>query len=245
MFIHYRTQGFILDKEDRGEADRLFSIFTKDFGRLNILAKGERKIASKLRSGLRLFSLSEIEFIQGKSYKTLTDAISLRIFKNISRNLGSLKVARMISDATARMTSMEQPDLIIWNLLIETFSRLNQLSNSLQLSILYNYFIWNLLAVSGYRPELFKCLLCSKKIRPDKIYFSAIEGGTVCPACKAKSPHPIEVSQDAVKIIRFFLSNSLDTALKLRAGRGLFKELSLLSGRYLDSINLDGMNYDA
>ncbi len=55
MFTHYRTQGIILKKEDRGEADRLFTIYTKDFGKLELLAKGERKIKSKLRGGLELF----------------------------------------------------------------------------------------------------------------------------------------------------------------------------------------------
>ena len=75
MFLNYRTKGFIFKKEDRGEADQLFTIYTKDFGKLEILGKAIRKISSKLRSGAETFYLSEIEFIQGKTYKTLTDAI--------------------------------------------------------------------------------------------------------------------------------------------------------------------------
>ena len=87
MFIHYRTQGFILKKIDRGEVDRIFTIYTKDFGKLELLAKAERKIQSKLRGGLELFYLSEIEFIQGKAHKTLTDAILIDNFKNLRGNL--------------------------------------------------------------------------------------------------------------------------------------------------------------
>ncbi len=34
MAIHYRTQGFILEKINRGEADQLFTVYTKDFGKL-------------------------------------------------------------------------------------------------------------------------------------------------------------------------------------------------------------------
>jgi len=44
MFTYYRAQGFILKKEDRGEADRIFTIYTKDFGKLELLAKAVRKI---------------------------------------------------------------------------------------------------------------------------------------------------------------------------------------------------------
>ena len=65
MFTHYRTKGIILQKTDRGETDRLFTFYTKDFGKLDLLARAERKITSKLRGGLELFYLSEVEFIQG------------------------------------------------------------------------------------------------------------------------------------------------------------------------------------
>ena len=78
MAIHYRTQGFILKKTDRGEADQILTIYTKDFGKLEILGKAIRKIKSKLRSGADLFYFSEIEFIQGKAYKTLTDILKLK-----------------------------------------------------------------------------------------------------------------------------------------------------------------------
>jgi hypothetical protein len=65
MATHYRTQGIILKTQDVGEADRVFTVFTKQFGKLRLRAVSERKITSKLRGGLELFYLSDIEFIQG------------------------------------------------------------------------------------------------------------------------------------------------------------------------------------
>ena len=87
MFTHYRTQGFILKETDRGETDRIFTIYTKDFGKSEFLAKAERKIKSKLRGGLELLCLSEIEFVQGKIYKTLTDTVLIKNFNDLKRNL--------------------------------------------------------------------------------------------------------------------------------------------------------------
>ena len=60
MFIHYRTNGVMIKKKDLGEADQLFTIYTKDFGKLEILGKAIRKISSKLRSGAELFYLFHI-----------------------------------------------------------------------------------------------------------------------------------------------------------------------------------------
>lgn len=168
MFVHYRTRGFVLKKTDRGESDRIFIVFTKDFGRLELLAKGERKIASKLRGGLELFYLSEIEFIQGKIFKTLTDAVLAEKFSNIRKNLLKLKISHRISEVLDRLVAGEEPDKEIWNLLNEVFDKLNQVPFSTRdcLSI-YHYFFWNLVSILGYQPRLNEGVIGDKKINPD------------------------------------------------------------------------------
>ena len=93
MFIHYRSEGLIFKKEDRGDADQLFTVFTKEFGKLEISAKAIRKISSKLRSGAEIFYLSEIEFIQGKAQKTLTDAVLIEKFTDLKKDLGIYDVS--------------------------------------------------------------------------------------------------------------------------------------------------------
>ena len=90
MFVHYRTKGFVLKKECREEADQLFTLFTKDFGKLEVLGKAIRKISSKLRANIEVFYLTEVEFIQGKNQKILTDAILIEKFKNLRENLKKL-----------------------------------------------------------------------------------------------------------------------------------------------------------
>ena len=98
MALQYKTEGFVFKKEDIFEADRIFSVFTKDFGRIEVLGKAIRKIASKLRGGMAMFDLSEIEFIQGKNKKTLTDAISIKKFSNITKNPEKLLLVVKISE---------------------------------------------------------------------------------------------------------------------------------------------------
>ena len=160
MAVHYRTQGFIIKKTDRGEANQLFTIYTKDFGKLEILGKAIRKIKSKLRGGTELFYLSETEFIQGKTHKTLTDAILIESFPNIRQDLNKLTVAHKISETLDNLIKGEEPDEEIWQLLTETFEKLNKD----KLEIIYYYFLWNLLSILGYQTELYQCLICQKKL---------------------------------------------------------------------------------
>ena len=124
-FVHYRTRGFILKKNDRFEADRFFTIFTCDFGRIEVAARAIRKITSKLRAGVELFYLSEIEFIQGRTYKTLTDTVVLEKFEEVRKNLEKLKTAFKISKVLDNSLRFEEKDKRIWDLIVETFSLLD------------------------------------------------------------------------------------------------------------------------
>jgi len=240
MFIHYRTQGFILKKIDRGEVDRIFTIYTKDFGKLELLAKAERKIQSKLRGGLELFYLSEIEFIQGKTHKTLTDAILIDKFKNLRRDLKRLAIAYKISEVLDNLVKDQEPDEKIWQLLNEVFSKLNSLEiKNSKLEILYHYFLWNLLSILGYQPELYNCSLCQKKVTPEKLYFSQKEGGLICPSCFRKIGVPSgsgqEVKPETIKILRIILKKDWPTLSKLKIEAKYLKELSLVCGENLSS----------
>ena len=250
MFTHYKTQGFILKKVNRGESDRLFTIFTKDFGKLELLARAERKIKSKLRAGLELFYLSEVEFIQGKAHKTLTDAILISNFQNLRKDLKKLAIAYKIADLLDNLVKGEESDPKIWNLLSEVFERLNNweakmISSSSspslsaearKLKIVYYYFLWNLLSVLGYQLELYNCSLCQKEITPEKIFFSPKEGGLICQNCKTAIKTVKEINANTVKIIRILLKKEWSILKKLKVEDEDWNNLKEISNYYLSEI---------
>lgn len=189
MHTHYRTQGIFFKKENRAEADQVFSVFTKDFGRIEIIGKAIRKITSKLRSSADIFYFSEIEFIQGKAQKTLTDALTKQKFKNIFSSEENFETALGIASAFDALIVKEERDLKIWNLLSAVFQELNKAAFS---GIIYHYFVWNLFLLLGYKPELYFCCLCRKKLLPETFYLSAQDGGIVCWQCFAKEKYELD-----------------------------------------------------
>jgi len=248
-FTHYRTQGIFLKKEGRGEADQLFSIFTKDFGKLEILGRAIRKITSKLRSGSDLFYFSEIEFIQGKTHKTLTDAISIDKFKNIRKDSKRLNLVYQVAEALDSLLGWEQRDDKIWQLLSKTLQRLNE-SFKLQVSsfMIYHYFLWNLFSILGHKPELYSCPVCGEKLLPETFYFVPREGGIVCWKCLKKikeEPTFVEASSgkekklskeiavDTVKILRLFLSEDWGVLPKIKITEETKRNLKEISELYL------------
>jgi len=225
MFTHYRTLGFVIKKTDRGEADRFFTIYTEKFGKLELLAKAERKINSKLRSGLELFYLSEIEFIQGKANKTLTDALVIEKFDKLRNDLISLNIAYKASEVLDNLIKGQEPDEEIWQLIDDTFKKLN-ISH---LEIIYYYFFWNLLSILGYQPDLYNCSICQEKLTPEKIYLNIKEGGLICQNCFKKVKSGKEISPEIVKILRLIIKRNWPILSKLRVEEKDLKSLEAVS----------------
>lgn len=233
MFYHYRTEGFLFKKEPRGESDEILILFTKDFGRLEILAKGVKKIKSKLRGNVNLFYLSRIEFIQGKVYKTLTDTALIEKFEDIRKNLLKLKLVFALSELMDNLLIEQEKDERAWGLLTETLFKINEKKIRFSaVRLLYYYFFWNLISILGYRPELYNCSFCKKKIKPDEIYFSSKEGGLVCPNCFKKDESVIKIKPEAVKILRFLIERDLPILEKLKLENKHFEELESVTKNF-------------
>ena len=232
MALHYRTCGFVIKKSDAGETDRIFTVLTKDFGKIKIFGKAIRKITSKLRGGIDLIGFSEIEFIQGKTQKTLTDAELLNCFGNVKCDLSKLKVAHRIADIINGLVLQEEKDGEVYDLLKYSFDKLNELGlTPVQVQMMYFYFIWNLFNLLGYKPEVNKCVVCQNKLSPDIIYFSPDGAGLVCGNCLKNVGFFKRVNTDIVKVLRLILGKDIKTLLKVK--------IPISSGRFLREISND------
>ena len=231
MFVRNLTKGFVLKKINTREADQVFTIYTKDFGKLIILSRASRKIKSKLRGGVREFNLSQIEFIQGKNQKTLVDSFIKESFENIPKSLVKLKIGHKISSVLIRLTGKEEKDVKIWNLLRDTFKRLNE-NESLNSDLKnYYYYFWNFIGIIGFKPSLENCSICSKKISSSPLYFCPEEGGLVCNNCPRENSSE-EISAEVVKIIRIIFKNDWNYFVKLKIKKNHFKVIKKISDFY-------------
>lgn len=226
MADYHRTQGFVVDKKDFREADQLFTIYTKDFGRLEILGRAIRKIKSKLRPGVDVFYLSEVEFIQGKRYKTLTDALSIEKFKGITGDLNKLEVAYKILKAFNSCVHCEEKDDKTFNLLEETFSRLDSCALP---QMAYYCFLWDLLCISGYKVDLYNCAICRRKLMPLSLCFDCERGGIICKDCSTG----LSISPEAVKYLRLFTLKDWQTIFRLKLSEEDKKYLDIFFNNFL------------
>lgn len=229
MTLKYKTKGFIFKKNDINESDRIFSVFTEDYGRLEIRGKAIRKINSKLRAGIDIFYISDIEFIQGKNYKTLTDACAIKKFKNV---VCDFKTVNQISETLDKFIKGQEKDEKIFSLLSEIFEKI---SDTKKQDLIYYYFLWNFLSLQGYWSNSKNCISCQQKLNPYAVYFSGKEGGVICKKCLDKDNFAQKINSDIVKILRIILLKDWQTISKLKIESYSQKLLSEVSQNAINS----------
>jgi recombinational DNA repair protein (RecF pathway) len=70
----YSTRGFILGSAPSGEASKIYSIYTEDFGLIRARAQSVRLLVSKLRYNLEDYSFATFSLVRGKEFWRLTGA---------------------------------------------------------------------------------------------------------------------------------------------------------------------------
>lgn len=71
--MYQKTEAIILSRKNFQEADRLLTIYTKDFGKISCVAKGVRKPTSRKSGHLENGSWCEVFIAKGKNLDILTE----------------------------------------------------------------------------------------------------------------------------------------------------------------------------
>ena len=247
-----KTEAIVLFEKEMGEADKLFILYTKEFGKIEVLGKSVRRARAKLRGGLQSLNYISLEFVEGKNFFIATDAVLKEDFSNIKsdhkRYRAALYACRLLDELTK-----EEGDRNVWKLINMTLKDLNELENiNSRFALILRFFEWNLLSFLGFKPELYSCILCEEKIKLGKFFFSLVDGGIVCEKCfkaaelkeaKARqfavefeSPLLARISRDAIKILRLAVGKNREVILRLKINEDQEKELKDVSKKYIEYI---------
>ena len=148
-YHHFKTEALFLKKSQQKEADFLFTLYTREFGKIKVIGKAIRKANSKLQSASQLFYLSEIEFIEGKVGKILTDALLLEKFLFIYQSEEKFLIALEIANKIDQAFPLEQKDEVAWELFLKIFFSLEKVANQSDLVKVYSFFLKGLQSCLG------------------------------------------------------------------------------------------------
>ncbi len=146
------TQAIVLTRIDYGEADRILTLLTPDQGKLRLMAKGVRRIKSKLAGGIELFSVSAITFIKGRGdIGTLVSARLTKHYGHIVEDLDRTMLGYELIKEMHKITE-DEPEPAYFDLLQQAFEALDDFTISIEL--IRFWFAAQLLRLAGHTPNL-------------------------------------------------------------------------------------------
>jgi len=196
-----KTEAVVLRHSDMGEADRLLTMFSRDAGIIRAVAKGARRIHSKKAGHLEPFTRVSLMLARSHELWIVTQAVALDLFLPLREDLVLTAEAAYVLELIDRFSYEEGENRALYSLLVETLERL---SRGDPVFPAVHFFELHMLDHIGFRPQLFNCVHCREEIQPRDQFFSAAQGGAVCPNCGGLVTDARPISMDALKYLRNF-----------------------------------------
>ena len=101
----YSADGIILKRKNVGEADRILTMFAKQYGKIRVLAKGVRKITSRRSSHVELFRFVHVIIHRGKTFDMVSEAETIKPFEGISDTVTKIHFAYYLCELVDHLTA--------------------------------------------------------------------------------------------------------------------------------------------
>jgi DNA repair protein RecO (recombination protein O) len=181
-----KARALVLRTTDWSESSRIATLWTREFGKVRVLAKGGRRLKSSFESALDLLTVCDIVLIRKSSgsLDLLTEAQVVRRFPRLRSDLSALHAAYYIAELLGDWTEEYDPHPVLFDEALATLEVLGapEVATGPRLA----RFELVLLRELGYGPALEACAVCAAPLTAQGLAFSAAAGGAVCPSCQTR-----------------------------------------------------------
>lgn len=218
------TSAIVLSRINFGESDKIITVITPEYGTLSLLARGVRKVKSKLAGGIELFSVSNISFIKGKN--DISTLVSTRlqthfhhIVTDIDRTMTGYDILKFLKSATK-----ESSDPDYYRLLLQTLTYLND--KDIDSLLTKCWFMARLVQLEGQSPNLEKPI-GKKSFEIDKSYHYSYEESSFSEKAKG------DISANHIKVLKLLMS---ETPQRMNVIKGIKDTLPILNNLLMQQI---------
>jgi DNA repair protein RecO (recombination protein O) len=226
----YGVEAIVIRRRDWGEADRLLTLFSREQGKLQAVAKGARKPTSRKAGHIELFTRTRLLIARSRSIDVITQAETVEAYRPLRESLEASTFAHYFAELLDRFTGEAEPDAPLYDLLASAYG---WLCEDVDRRLAARYYELRLLQLAGFRPELHQCPGCGSNLEPTQNYMSAADGGVLCPNCGQGRREASALSLTAFKVLRYGQSRAWGQFGRLRLTAALHDEVEKALSRYL------------
>src|SRR5260221_13416512 len=122
----YAVHAIVVRRRSLGEADRLLTVFSKEYGKLFVLAKGVRRVPSRRAPYVELFTSVKLFLHKTKTWDIVSDAEPINRFSDVRSDLSSVSLAYYLCEVVDILLPEKQEHQDVYELLQETLIRLSK-----------------------------------------------------------------------------------------------------------------------
>lgn len=196
------TEAIVLHTWDFAEHDRIVSLYSRDFGRIQGIAKNAKRSRKRFGGALEPFSHvnSFLTIKENQGLVRLERCDILRVFPELALDMQKLLFGSCFLELVYRLCPERQQSPEVFSLLLSFITRLAEQTCRQDVVQLYVLRFFGLL---GYQPQFSACVRCKKVFSIDRPYlFSVSGGGIVCPACRGRQADGVPLSAGTIRVFQ-------------------------------------------
>jgi DNA repair protein RecO (recombination protein O) len=190
---YHRTEAIILRKTDYSNTSMVFSVFTREMGRLGLIAKGIKRGGAAHESEPELFSINDVVFSLRRegTLGILTESAVMDDMRGIGKKVERFWAACYLAELLLDLAPEFQPLPEVYDAAAAT---LRALAGTERVAPHVFSFELALLRLLGHEPRVAACAECgAPRGRLREIAFSALKGGCLCDKCGQSDPNAITI----------------------------------------------------
>ncbi|BDG61400.1 DNA repair protein RecO [Caldinitratiruptor microaerophilus] len=219
----YNVEAIVVRVKAFGEADRLVHLLTREAGKLRVVARGARRPKSRFTPAMQLFTHCQVQCYRGRTLDGVRQVQILESFRALREDLERMAHATYACEMADELVLERQPAEAVFSLLLELLRTLAS-PDSVPGPALAAFQL-QLLALSGFRPELGQCVACGSPVTGAHVRLSPAEGGILCERCAAGAGPVLRVARGALEAMRFLQGAGVGRAGVLRLQEGLWEQV--------------------
>jgi DNA repair protein RecO (recombination protein O) len=182
-----KAEALVLRTTDWSETSRIATLWTRELGKVRVLAKGGRRLKSAFENALDLLTHCSIVFLRKSSgsLDLLTEARVVQRFGRLRSDLAALYAAYYVAELLTDWTEDYDPHPRLFDEALATLQEIGLPGERVvEVGPRTTRFEAVLLQELGYAPSLDACVVCGEVLpATSSTSFSAAAGGVLCPRC--------------------------------------------------------------
>jgi len=227
----YVTDAIVLSRFDFGEADRILTLLTPEFGKLKAIAKGIRKPTSRIGGALEPLAELRVQMAKGRTFDVVTQVQMLHTWMGLRDRLEVTATAWYCAELADRSLEERHGAEATYLLLRRAYELLDA---GMAPGRVARWYEMRLCDELGVRPEVDRCVECARLLTPaDLVRWLPLQGGALCADHPGPSQASAGLSVDALRVLKAYQRLDVEALAGLRLPPAVEREVEAAMGVFV------------